>query len=113
MKPALKSNSDIKNDTPAGIDFDDVSSSDGCLVPEQEEENDENNAKRFLDDLAKRETQRIRLFRVIVLVLIVASGAILSGLSYFFINKEQEENGKTKVSWIGTQREMGWLPENR
>ena len=90
---AVKAGREIGEEKLEHADSDDVSSSDGCFVPED----DKNGPSTFDKDLAKKETRKIRVLRVVVIFLVVATGAILSALLFYFINREQEQSIIAKV----------------
>lgn len=97
MKSALKRDSAFGEIEP---EFDDLSSSDGCMVPEDEEfekaHRDEDD--QFVNAGIKRFAERIRSLRLIILALIISFGLILSVCSYYFVNREDDELGNAKVS---------------
>ena len=49
--------------------------------------------------LAKKETARVRVWRMIVLVTLLITGAVLSTFTYKFLRNEQNEDYKDAVSF--------------
>jgi len=59
--------------------------------------NDRDEVKEVLK-LAKKETARVRVWRLIVLVTLLITGAVLSTFTYKFLKDEQHEDFKDAVS---------------
>lgn len=98
----------------AGSDFfSDESDSEGgsdddCSVEAENNKNDDDTAGIL--SLARRDTNHVRRWRLVVLMVIVVTGATLTGGTYLTLKNEQTDDALERVGSLRAFTSLGFVP---